>query len=93
MMPILTKREAKTKLIVFDGETVVLGGMILEKLDKYEDKVPFLGDLPLLGRLFRMNGEQSVKTNLLMFVNARLVQPNGQPKRPEVATGIPDFRH
>jgi len=43
------------------GETVVLGGMIQERVDKYEDKVPLLGDVPILGRLFRSNGEKSQK--------------------------------
>ncbi|HQC35298.1 MAG TPA: hypothetical protein PLG95_11285, partial [Methanoculleus sp.] len=80
-MPILSKREAYTKLVVWDGETVVLGGMIQERLEKYNDRVPFLGRVPLLGRLFSSKGEKSVKTNLLIFVNARLVNPEGLPIR------------
>ena len=93
MMPILTNRRAKTKLVIWDGETIVLGGMIQEKLTKYEDKVPFLGSLPVLGHLFSMKGEESVKTNLLMFVNARLVTPAGLPIRANDLRGLPDFRH
>ena len=67
--------------------------MIQEKLTKYEDKVPFLGSLPVLGHLFSMKGEESVKTNLLMFVNARLVTPAGLPIRANDLRGLPDFRH
>ena len=61
-------------------------------IDKYEDKVPLLGDLPLLGRLFRSDGERSEKTNLLIFVTARLVDPSGRPLRPNEVRGLPDFR-
>jgi len=92
-MPILSKREAYTKLVVWDGETVVLGGMIQERLEKYNDRVPFLGRVPLLGRLFSSKGEKSVKTNLLIFVNARLVNPEGLPIRANDLRGLPDFRH
>jgi len=46
-----------------------------------EDKIPFLGDLPFLGRLFRSRSEQSVKRNLLVFVTARLVDPAGRVVR------------
>ena len=93
MMPIISRREANTKLVVWDGETIVLGGFIQEKLQKYEDKVPVLGHLPLLGQLFTSRGEKSVKTNMLIFVNARLMYPNGIPVRPNDMRGLPDFRH
>ena len=46
-----------------------------------EDRIPFLGDLPLIGRLFRSSYEKSEKRNLLIFVTARLVDPNGLPIR------------
>jgi general secretion pathway protein D len=90
-MPILSSRTVETKVIVWDGETVVLGGMIQERVSKYEDKVPLLGDIPVLGRLFRSNGEKSVKVNLLVFVTARLVDPSGRPLRPNEVRGMHDF--
>ena len=93
MMPILSKREANTKLVVWDGETVVLGGFIQEKLQKYEDKIPVIGHVPVFGKLFTNKGEKSVKTNMLIFVNARLVNPSGIPVRPNDMRGLPDFRH
>ncbi len=93
LMPITTKREVNTKVIVYDNETLVLGGMIKEELRRYEDKVPFLGSIPVLGQLFRSKGEKSIKTNLMIFVNVRLVKPDGMPKRDNGRRGLPDFKH
>jgi type II secretory pathway component GspD/PulD (secretin)/tetratricopeptide (TPR) repeat protein len=90
-MPILSSRTVETKVIVWDGETVVLGGMIQERVQKYEDKVPLIGDIPVLGRLFRSSGEKSAKVNLLVFVTARLVDPSGRPLRPNEVRGMHDF--
>ncbi len=91
-MPIIEARTVETKVIVWDGETVVLGGLVREDLVKYSDKVPFLGDIPIIGRLFRSEGENSVKKNLLIFVTARLVSPSGVPIRASDVRGLPDFR-
>jgi general secretion pathway protein D len=64
---------------IWDGQTVVLGGLITEQLSKIDDKVPFLGDLPLVGRLFQSKVTQRSKQNLLIFVTARLIDPAGNP--------------
>ncbi|MBO4513590.1 MAG: hypothetical protein J5746_12570, partial [Victivallales bacterium] len=93
MTAILSKREVKTKVVVWDGETIVLGGMIKEEHLKFEDKVPLLGHLPVIGHLFTSTGEKSIKTNTLIFVSARLVNPAGIPIRPNDMRGLPDFRH
>ena len=93
MMPILSERSVRTKVVIWDGETVVLGGLIQERLEKYEDRIPLLGDIPFLGRLFTNKGEKSTKVNLLIFVNARLVNPAGIPIRINDLRGLPDFRH
>ncbi len=77
--PIFASRNLTTNVIIWDGQTVVLGGMITEKLSKVNDKVPILGDVPVLGRLFRSQAENSEKRNLLIFVTARLVDPSGAP--------------
>jgi len=77
--PIFASRNVTTSIVVWDGQTVVMGGLIREDLVKFEDKIPLLGDIPLLGRLFRSNGEYSQKKNLLIFVTARLVGPDGKP--------------
>lgn len=75
--PIFSKRTVATSIIIWDGQTVVMGGMIREQVTTIDDKIPFLGDIPLLGRLFKNKGEYSQKQNLLIFVTARLVDPAG----------------
>ena len=77
--PIFTSRNVTTSIVIWDGQTVVMGGLIREELTTIKDKVPILGDIPLLGWLFRSEGEYSQKKNLLIFVTARLVDPAGRP--------------
>ena len=55
-----------------------MGGLITEERRSIEDKIPFLGDIPWIGRFFRSRSEWSDKRNLLLFVTARLVDPNGR---------------
>lgn len=62
------KRNIKTVVMVEDGDTIVLGGLIDEKLNQTEEKVPLLGDIPLLGTLFRANHTTKVKQNLMVFL-------------------------
>jgi general secretion pathway protein D len=77
--PIFSTRKVTTSVSVWDGQTVVLGGLMREDVQKTEDKTPFFGDIPLVGRLFRSNMEQHIKRNLIIFVTARLINPGGQP--------------
>ena len=77
--PIFASRNVTTSMVIWDGQTVVMGGLIREDLKKIKDKIPLLGDIPFLGRLFRSEGEYSQKKNLLIFVSARLVDPSGKP--------------
>ena len=77
--PIFSTRKVTTSVSVFDGQTVVLGGLMREDVQKVEDKTPFLGDIPLIGRLFRSNVDQHLKRNLVIFVSARLINPAGEP--------------
>jgi general secretion pathway protein D len=77
--PVFSTREVETQVSVFDGQTVVMGGLMREDVQKVQDKVPILGDIPLAGRLFRTNVDQHIKRNLLMFVTAGLLDPAGQP--------------
>jgi general secretion pathway protein D len=76
--PVFNYREVQTRLSIEDGQTVLLGGLIREDLQKVDDKIPLLGDLPLLGRLFRSKIEQSIKKNLLIFVTCNLVRSDGE---------------
>ncbi|PTX96313.1 type II and III secretion system protein [Spartobacteria bacterium LR76] len=77
--PVFSTREVTTDVTVYDGSTVVLGGLIREDVQKVEDKTPILGDIPLAGRLFRTTADQHIKRNLIMFVTANLLDPAGQP--------------
>ena len=80
LQPIFNTREVNTEVTVWDGATVVLGGLTREQTQTVNDKVPLLGDIPLVGRLFRSEGEAYEKRNLLIFVTASLVTPGGSPK-------------
>jgi general secretion pathway protein D len=79
--PIFSVREITTKVTIWDGATLVMGGLTREEVKKVNDKIPFFGDIPLVGRLFRSKGESSQKRNLLIFVTANLVSPGGSPKK------------
>jgi general secretion pathway protein D len=81
--PIFSTRKVTTNVSVWDGQTVALGGLIREDVQKINDKVPILGDIPLAGTLFRSEVEQKIKSNLIVFVTARLMDAAGQLLRPE----------
>ena len=77
--PIFSSRKVTTSVSVWDGQTVVLGGLMREDVQKIEDRTPIIGDIPIVGRLFRTNVDQHIKRNLIIFVTAHLVTPGGQP--------------
>ncbi len=77
--PIFSTRKVTTNVSVYDGATVVLGGLVREDVQKVEDKTPIIGDIPLIGRLFRSNVDSHIKRNLVIFVTARIVNAEGQP--------------
>lgn len=78
-MPIFNTRKVTTQVTIWDGQTVALGGLIREDVQDVEDKIPFLGDLPAVGRLFRSSVELHLKRNLTIFVKAQLMDPAGMP--------------
>jgi general secretion pathway protein D len=77
--PIFAVRRIQTNVTLLDGETIALGGLIREDVQKVDDKVPILGDIPGLGRLFRSKVDQHIKKNLTIFVTARIIDAAGQP--------------
>lgn len=81
--PVFSTRKVTTSVSVYDGQTVVLGGLMREDVQKTEDKVPIIGDIPLVGRAFRTNTEQHTKKNLVIFVTARIITPAGIPLNEE----------
>lgn len=80
-VPIFTLREITTQVTVWDGATLVMGGLTREEVRRVNDKVPVLGDIPFIGRAFQSKGEASEKRNLLVFVTANLVSPGGSLKK------------
>jgi len=76
--PFFHSRSLQTNLLVYNGATVAMGGMITEVRTDVDDKIPILGDIPIIGRLFRSRYESSEKRNLIIFVTARLVDPSGR---------------
>ncbi|MBO5690160.1 MAG: hypothetical protein J6S73_09530, partial [Lentisphaeria bacterium] len=91
-MPILGERQLDTTVKVKDGETLVLGGMVDNKMETVYDRWPVLGDIPLIGRLFSSQYEKQENSSLLVFVTARLVDNNGMPIEQNVQPDIPEFR-
>lgn len=76
-LPNFRVRQVVTSATVWDGQTIVLGGLIAENVSKTKDKVPVLGDIPFLGRLFRSEKSLSVKKNLVIFVTPTIIDPAG----------------
>lgn len=72
--PIVNQRQAFTTVSVADGSTVVLGGMMRNTVTSKVKKLPILGDIPLLGELFKTRDKQEVKTELLVFLTPRIVR-------------------
>ncbi len=85
IQPVFSVREITTKVTVFDGATIVLGGLTREEVRRLDDSVPILGDIPLIGRLFQSKGEVSEKKNLLIFVTANTISPGGSVGRERFA--------
>lgn len=80
--PVFSVRKVTTGVSIWDGQTVALGGLIREDVQDVQDKVPILGDLPFVGRLFKSESEQHYKRNLMIFVTAHLIDPSGQRLKP-----------
>lgn len=90
-MPEFSKRKLKSTVKIFDGETVVIGGILEDIASRREDKWPLLGEIPLLGRLFTDSEFASEKVNLMVFVTARLMRGNGLPVRDARKQGLFEF--
>jgi general secretion pathway protein D len=71
---VTNKRQLKTKVIVDDGHTVVLGGLIEDNVQNTRQKVPILGSIPILGALFRYDSHKKVKTNLMIFLRPTIIR-------------------
>ena len=76
-LPRFRVRQITTSTIVWDGQTIVMGGLISESIQKIKDKVPVLGDIPIVGRLFRSEATHKQKKNLVIFVTPTIIDPAG----------------
>jgi len=85
--PFFHVRSIDSKVSITPGATVVMGGLITEQRKAMDDKIPYLGDLPYIGRLFRSHAEQTKKRNLLIFVTGRLITPAGRELTVNEETG------
>ena len=80
--PTTAKRNAETMVQMVSGDTVVIGGLIRDDTTRSEDKIPLLGDLPLVGGLFKMQRDIVQKTNLLIFITPHVM--TGQQQQQEI---------
>lgn len=87
-MPIFSTRKVSTGITIYDGYTVAVGGLMREDVQAVNDKVPILGDLPFVGRLFQSESENHIKSNLIIFVTAEIIDATG--RRMTTVTSAPD---
>jgi len=91
-VPVLSTRKTETQIMVKDGETIVIGGLISNQEDKSTSKVPFLGDIPVLGKLFRKEQTTLAKKELMIFITPHIISDN-QPPLAEAETEKGEVKH
>ena len=84
LMPVFKRYFANTEVSLVPGTVLVLGGLQEARNVKFEDKVPVLGDLPLVGRLFRSEGESNIRKMMMIFAKVDVVDPTGR----DINTGV-----
>lgn len=75
--PITSSRYVETEILIRSGETIVIGGLVQDSVATRERKVPLLGELPLIGSVFRKKDVQKRKTNMIIFITGRLIGLKG----------------
>ncbi|MBI3314493.1 MAG: type II and III secretion system protein, partial [Candidatus Omnitrophica bacterium] len=75
-VPVLSTEQAKTKVMIVDGQTLVIAGLIKNKTSFTKKKVPLLGDIPVIGEIFRKKEDQTDKTELLIFLTPHIITAN-----------------
>ena len=79
LMPVFDSIKETTNVTIWDGNTIAIGGYISETMTSAEDKIPYAGDLPVIGKAFRSKVKDATKRALIIFVSAELVDPGGSP--------------
>jgi type IV pilus assembly protein PilQ len=72
----ISKREGSLNMILKDGQTAAIGGLLDTKNSKTDTKVPILGDIPVLGNLFKSKSDSKLETNLIIFITASILEPS-----------------
>ena len=80
-MPVFSSRRVSTGITIYDGHTVAVGGLMREDVQDVEDGVPILSDIPLIGRLFKSDAQSNIKSNLIIFVTAKIIDASGKDYR------------
>ena len=83
LVPIFSRKSITSQIRMLDGQTFAIGGLLAEADQMVDDKVPILGDLPVMGRFFRSEVSQKVKNNLVVFTTVRIIKPDGTLQYPE----------
>ncbi|MDA3800346.1 MAG: hypothetical protein PF692_14875 [Kiritimatiellae bacterium] len=89
-LPTIERREIQTKVVVDSGETVVMGGLITSMTSKHTKKIPLLGDIPIIGKLFQSTSSTEVRKNLIIFVTATVLSAKGENVFTTTALGLDD---
>lgn len=79
LMPVFDAIKENTQVTIYDGQTIAVGGLLGESVNLVEDKVPLLGDTPVVGRFFRSNIEERARRALVLFATVRIIDPAGTP--------------
>ncbi len=92
-IPIVTSTEAETSVLVKSGSTLIIGGLIETKNERTDNRVPILGDIPIIGRAFGGTTSSKKKTELVVFLTPQIILPDGtafNPTPAEIGTPLPD---
>lgn len=98
LQPVFSKRSMTSSVRVITGNTLVIGALKKATSVQYEDKIPILGDIPWVGRLFRSQGSKEQRKAIIIMVKAEVVDPGGKelytpntpaPETPEGGAGLP----
>lgn len=81
LKPLIRNIEQKSTVTIADGHTIVIGGLMSENIETFNDGTPILKDLPYFGRFFKSHGMRTIKKNLLIMVQVEIVDPSGKPIR------------
>ncbi|MCB1066480.1 MAG: hypothetical protein KDN20_26630 [Verrucomicrobiae bacterium] len=79
LMPVFDSIKETTNVSIYDGQTLVVGGLLGETVTKAQDKIPLIGDAPLVGQFFRSDIEQRFRRALVLFATVRILDPAGKP--------------